>query len=105
MVVLIKPENKKILSALESKVHEYQGRVRNLKENMPYMDPFHSDAGYKSYIGTKLLKHGKIDTEKLSWEITDKKGEIYKDLYDNAARVLEDYIKTGGKYATGGTGF
>ena len=81
------------------KLEEYKGRLDKFKAPEAQFD-----AIYKIAIAEKLLEKGEVNTFDLSRELADKYGSVNANLFDNACKVIEDYIKTGGRNVHGGTG-
>lgn len=98
--VLVKPTDPTRITRLWEKLAEYQGRI----------DPFRApelqmDAICKRTVLLTLLRHGRVDTHKLSREMAEQFGSGFDPrAFDNACAVIEDYIKTGGQSVSGGTG-
>lgn len=63
---------------------------------------------YRITILERLLRNGKVDSWSLSREMAQelqKKGEVFDSRrFDSACRIIDDYVKTGGKHLVGGTG-
>ena len=63
------------------------------------------DAIYKVTVLKRLLQDGQVNTYELSLEMAKVHGSSFDvDVFDNACSVIEDYCKTGGANAHGGTG-
>lgn len=89
-------ENREVI---ERKLAEYSQRLDQ------YMAPeTQLDTIYKIAIAQRLVETGEVNTHDLSLELKEKYGNIDVAVFDNACGVLADYITTGGKHTTGGTG-
>jgi len=108
---IILPEDESIKGALEKKLEEYKRRLNKSIEKEPCMhpellsqvDPTYIDSLYKVVITEKLLKEGVVDTFELSKEIVRDYGFFNVSGYNNAAGVIDDYCKTGGKNTSKGS--
>ena len=86
-------------SLLEEKLKEYKGRIDQ------YIAPERQIGTiYKIEILKALLEHGEVNTYDLSRKLHDRFGVLDVEKFNNACGVIDDYIKTGGKNLSGGTG-
>ena len=105
------PRNFKTIERLQDKLKDYKQRLESKKDKVdPYKAPeqtFRVFAGtkYKIAVVEKLLLEGNVDTHQLSLELGEKDGQFDKQAFENACSVIKDYVTTGGKRVTGGTGF
>lgn len=84
---------------IKRKLDEYRGRLS------PYTPPEKQlDTVYKIEVAEKLVNEGEVDVGLLSKELNERYAYLDVDLFRNACGVIEDYVKTGGKNNTGGTG-
>lgn len=60
---------------------------------------------YKIAVVEKLLLEGEVNTHELSRELLKKDGNVDAESFNVACAVIDDYMKTGGKNVTGGTGY
>ena len=105
------PRNFETIERLQNKLKDYKQRLESKKAKVdPYKAPeqtFRVFAGtkYKIAVVEKLLLEGDVDTHQLSLELGEKDGQFDKQAFENACSVIKDYVATGGKGVTGGTGF
>ena len=97
------PENPKLLTRMKTKLKEYQRRLARLKKTKSFKNPVQADStitGYKAFIARRLTQQGEVDTYVLSRELREEYGYVDLEAFNNAAGVIEDYCKTGGKHVT-----
>ena len=102
------PSDEIIKGKLEKKLEEYKKRVEEIKFQNPCTYPAliqSTTSAYKAEIVERLLKEGHVDTWQLSKELNEKHNYFDVRNFENAAAVISDYCKTGGKNVRGGTGF
>ena len=102
------PDNPHVKTRLQKKIEEYQKRVLRLKKSNQYKNPdmvYTTIAGYKALIAQRLTQRGEVDTEELSKELREEYGFLDFNAFNNAAGVIDDYCKTGGKNVVKGSGF
>jgi hypothetical protein len=103
------PENPEIIKAFQYKYKEYKERLDKQIQDNPRKGPeFFAATKYKLIMIEKLLLEGELDGPELSKEITSRPGPapVFDfEAFNNAYMVIEDYVKTGGKNVSGGTGF
>jgi hypothetical protein len=100
------PEDELIINALEKKLGEYEGRLKPFEYVHPEearKNSHYIDALYKSIILKKLFEAGSVGTFELAEDIAKNQGFFYEDKYNNAAGVIDDYCKTGGKNTSKGS--
>ena len=100
------PDDPRIRERLEVKLAEYRGRLSRLDDG--FRDPAllqSTDAGYKVAILERLLQDGVVHTWEFSRELEAKYGIVKPYNFNNAAAVIDDYCRTGGKNTSGGSGF
>ncbi len=105
---IVLPNNPQIKSRLQKKIAEYQKRVLRMKRSNQYKNPdmvYTTAAGYKALIAQRLTQCGAVDTEELSKELREEYGFLDFNAFNNAAGVIDDYCKTGGKNVVKGSGF
>ncbi|MDO8740996.1 MAG: hypothetical protein Q7J54_05495 [Candidatus Woesearchaeota archaeon] len=105
---IVLPQNPEIRKALETKLKEYEGRLKKIEEENPCASPeaLHcTKDAYKIEIVERLLKKGEVDTWELLGELEKTYGTFDRDDFNKAASVIDDYCKTGGKNVVDGTGF
>lgn len=99
------PDDEQRLLALHEKLVEYEGRY----PDKPYQAPDAPNAPrpidrYKEIVLGRLLVEGEVSSRELmsglSGEPDFDPGEL-----EEAIRVIEDYVTTGGENNVGGTGF
>ena len=101
------PQDEAKIARLDQKLIEYLGRIRKLRKENPYQppeDPMFRDAEYKITILGSLLKKGSVNARDISRELNQKFNGFDKARFENAYKVINDYCKTGGEHARGGTG-
>jgi len=99
------PEDKTIVIALRDKLAEYRKRLEKQKEKDLYKAPeFFTDMNYKIAVLDRLLTTGEVNTYELSRELNLMYKGFDSSVFNNACAVIEDYILTGGKKVSGGTG-
>jgi hypothetical protein len=97
-IVLPKDDARK--TQLRRKLEEYRKRV----------EPFHApeqmmDTICKVAVLEQLLRDSQVNTWDLSRELFVTYGRAFDpDAFNNACGTIEDYCKTGGQNASGGTG-
>ena len=85
--------------ALAVKLEEYKSRLK------PYNAPEQQFGTlYKIAITQELVDRGEVDTRLLSNQLEEKYGSFDLWTFENACRVIADYVKTGGQRVHGGTG-
>lgn len=97
------PNSPKLLNRLQKKIKEYQQRLARLKKSKTYTNPVEADStitAYKVFIAKRLTQQGEVDTYALSQELREEYGYLDFNAFNNAAGVIEDYCKTGGKHVT-----
>ncbi len=102
---IILPEKPEVLNRLQKKVSEYQNRLmkKNSSDNPAAL--YSTLTGYKAVIAKRLIQRGQVDTYVLSKELQEEYGFIDFRAFNDAAGVIEDYCRTGGKNVRKGTGF
>ncbi len=106
--VIALPDDSEIKKKLQKKMHEYRKRVSKLKKKSKYSNPdlvYATITGYKLIIAQRLTRYGRVDTGDLTQELREEYGFIDENAFNNAAGVIADYCKTGGKNVRNGTGF
>lgn len=98
--ILVLPEDEARKQQLQRKLEEYKGRFD------PYRTPeLQMGTICKATILERLLRDTMVNTWELCLEMMGTYGsgfDSYK--FDVACGVINDYCKTGGKHAVGGTG-
>ncbi|MDO8591330.1 MAG: hypothetical protein Q7R60_00150 [bacterium] len=99
------PDDEERLLALHNKLVEYERRNRSRR----YMGPDAPDAPrpierYKEIVLAKLLVDGEVATRDLMAELSVEPGFDPGEL-EEAIRVIEDYVTTGGQANVDSTGF
>lgn len=93
------PENKEFKVKLQKKLKEYESRLTKSDAS----EKLKLDAQHKIAVLGEVLNFGSIDTSKLEKQL--KKNEWFdQEMFENAIFVIADYIQTGGKNISGGTG-
>lgn len=102
---IILPDQPEVLSRLQKKISEYQNRLMQ-KNGSEHPEALYSTlTGYKAVIAQRLTQRGQVDTYALSKELQEEYGYVDSLAFNNAAGVIEDYCRTGGKNVRKGTGF
>lgn len=98
VIVLSGDETRK--QQLRDKLVEYKGRIH------PYCAPeLQMDTICKVAVLEQLLRDGQVNTWELSSEMAKTYGSGFDaNAFENACRVIEDYLKTSGQNLHGGTG-
>jgi hypothetical protein len=100
------PEDRR--KQLQAKLKEYRARMQEGDAKFKHPDLLllmGSDAATKATILERLLRDGKVDTRQLMGELRDRLGDMYNPLtLINPILVIQDYCRTGGTHAVGGTG-
>src|SRR4030042_4226739 len=99
--IIILPEDEAHKQQLHRKLEEYRQRID------PFRHPgLQMSAVCKKTVLEHLLRDGQVNTWKLSKDMAATHGQTFDiDAFNNACAVIDDYCKTGGKKAQGGTGF
>jgi hypothetical protein len=105
IVITLPPNSPDLQTALEAKLQEYKSRLtfENPEETF-YGTEYLVDALYKKLILEELLRKGELNTDKLKARMAKEGGSLNEPALMNAARVIEDYVLTGGKKVRGGKG-
>ena len=104
------PKNLDAIGVLQRKFKEYKQRLKEQlkKEGVTRIqDAIHTprllDTFYKMKLTDRLLTEGEIRPD--IWDdLENEYGAVSGPDLDNAYVVIEDYVKTGGRKVTGGTG-
>lgn len=105
------PSDQETVKHLQEKLQEYKQRLLDKKKKLtPYMAPevvFNklADTQYKIAVCETLLLEGGVDVKKLAQELSNRDAYYDPGLFDNAIRVIDDYIKTSGQSVMASTGF
>lgn len=106
------PQDVEIVHKMQAKLLEYRERLKSETLGIgPQTSPeqaflMTADTRYKIAVLERLLLDGKVGTQQLARELNGKDGPLFDpQIFENACRVVEDYVETGGKRTTGGTGF
>jgi hypothetical protein len=102
------PDDPLIKIRLKKKLTEYEKRLEKLKQECKHNNPelaFNSSPGYKAQIVRRLITVGEVKTPEMAKEIKEEFGTLDFDMFNNAAKVIYDYCRTGGKNVRSGTGF
>lgn len=94
-----------LTQALKAKLQEYDRRLRDEILENPYRAPetLDSHERYKRACLRLLLKDGMVNTMALSRTFGKLEGGV-DDLFNSACAVIHDYVLTGGRRVSGGTG-
>jgi len=112
--VLRLPRNREVMLRMQEKLTEYTRRKNHymgkhsvdgygvlIGENSSLLDSI-----YKEEILKILIKKGSANIKTIYDDMFKRfKGYVDDDLYANAVRVIEDYLRTGGSNTSGGSGF
>ncbi|MCX6723949.1 MAG: hypothetical protein NT155_02095 [Candidatus Staskawiczbacteria bacterium] len=98
-LILKMPEDPALREKLEKKLEEYEGRTAEREKAKKEQPPI---ATYKEVILRFLLKDGAVKMSDLLKDLSEIHGNVDRTSFDNAAKVIEAYVK-GGK-VSGGTG-
>ena len=108
------PTDEALVNKLKNKLQEYIKRLKQAEVSM-YQAPEviaqnTNDTRYKIFVLGELLKEGKVDEEMLKEKVKVailKENQVIFDenSFNNAITVIKDYVETGGKNVSGGTGF
>lgn len=97
-------EKTKRVKQIINKCHEYEKRLANISGSIPPADNYGIDAWYKREVARQLIFRGYINVGALQKAIEKVTGSIDKRTYENACFVISDYMRSGGKAVSGGTG-
>ena len=93
------------IASLEKKLGEYTDRLRTEWElEITAFELLDTDNRLKRDVLRILLKKGEVNTYSISKALVHFGSYWYGDAFNNACSVIGDYVKTGGKIVTGGTG-
>ena len=104
-------QNMESVLRLQKKLKDYRARIqREMAAIDAYKAPEQvfemlAGTGYKIAVVEKLLLEGEVNTHELSRELLEKHGKIDAENFNIACAVVDDYMKTGGKNVTGGSGY
>jgi len=103
------PKNPVSREDLRYKLCDYDQRLAEMAKENPYPYFLPEDiaatfTGYKFAILHRLLRKGEVDVHMLFDDLEGRCGIRDIGEYFEAARVIEDYCKTGGKNVINGTG-
>lgn len=113
-ITLILPDVPELRQRLTEKLDEYNSRVEAYKKKYEVKklgivfdrDSNMLDAIYKREIVKALLQSGKVEIREVHDRLFEEfNGYVSEDIFTNAVCVINDYIKNGGKYTLGGSGF
>jgi len=108
------PEIPELQQRLREKLDEYKNRIENYKKKYRIKDrdiiidqeSNMLDAIYKSEILTALLENGLADLRKIHDRLYKEFNDyVSEESFMNAVTVICDYINTGGRHTSGGSGF
>jgi hypothetical protein len=108
------PDVPELRRRLTEKLDEYNRRVEAYRKKYEVKklgividrDSNMLDAIYKSEILKALLGSGRVEIRQVHDRLYEEfNGYVSEDIFINAISVINDYIKTGGKYTLGGSGF
>ncbi|RJP46561.1 MAG: hypothetical protein C4548_02445 [Desulfobacteraceae bacterium] len=102
------PDDPLIKTRLKKKLSEYEKRLEKLKKDCKHNNPdlaCNSSPGYKAQIVRRLITVGEVKTPDMAKEIKEEFGTIDFDKFNNAAKVIFDYCRTGGQNVKSGSGF
>jgi len=103
-VSIVLPEDGPVRKALEGKLTEYRGRLKNFQSEHPEVPSevalrgsfSYADSVYKTAIVEKLLEAGKVYLPEVAFEVNKKYGAFSEPAFFNAAAVINDYCTTEG---------
>ena len=101
------PENERVsrVASLEKKLDEYTDRLRKAWEaHVTAFELLNPNDRFKRDALRILIKKGEVNTYSLSKALVHLGSYEYEEFFNNACSVIQDYVKTGGKVVTGGTG-
>ena len=102
------PGDPEIKNKLKKKLFDYERRIQKIKQEHKHDNPvlaLNSSPGYKAEIVRRLITVGEVKTSEMAKEIKEEIGTLDVELYNNAAKVIYDYCRTGGKNVKSGSGF
>lgn len=102
------PDDPQIKNKLKKKLFDYEKRIQKLREKCKHNNPelaCNSSPGYKAQIVRRLITVGEVRTSEMVKEIKEEFGTLDCDMFNNAAKVIYDYCRTGGKNVKSGSGF
>lgn len=101
---LVVPDQQTRLLQLQSKLEEYKSRIDDFTHPELQAKLGNARGVCKLHILFDLLREGRLTYTAESTSVLEIIGEEYRPDFDQAWRVINDYIATGGAYLIGGTG-
>ncbi|MDA1060173.1 MAG: hypothetical protein O3B47_00055 [bacterium] len=99
---ILLPPDKRVV--MQRKMNEYKTRLATKYAERPSNDPSVIEVQLRILILEKLFQQGRIYTWDLSRELEHTFKNYSPELFERACKVIEQYIKNGGKDLHGGTG-
>ena len=106
---IVLPNDERVREALRFKMQEYKRRLegaqRDIFKHPDLIFMQNTDSAYKFVIAKALLDKGEVDTWELSKAFYGASGYVDVESFNNAADVINNYVRANGRNVRGGTGF